>query len=554
MKLTQTTIAIVVLAVSLFLSTFVLYTPQANTMDDSTFNTRYALETLAALSQDQHSVFDEVNHEDVRVYLKDRLVEYLGAGNVTEFDYDKSLINTEFAGEEDWEDIDYDIHNLLGVIEGNSDTAILLVGHYDSRGHIGRTGELGESYGAADDGYAIATMLEIARLYADRNIENSIYILMTDAEETGLYGAHLFATQETALLANVGFVINIEARGVTGPAYMFETSVNNDKVIDFYTNANMPVSYSLATAVYTVMPNSTDFTEFLALDITGVNFAVLNGLEYYHTPFDNYTNVDPSSIQHYGEQIVPLVEEFVTNYEYNDVDYFVADSNQVFFTLFTNVFIHYNENTGTVMHILFLLAMIGLVVYLFLGKKVQIRSFAKASGLFTMMMVIAIIAGQVVGRIVAFYSKVPFSITYVRSSFGGLPTLITLIALAVGFYYLYQKRYVKYQKELVIVGSLFNLLLALLTGFVLSGASFLFLIVGIVGTIYLAFDTFCKKAIVKQVVYSVLILLGVLVVVPILFSLYLALTVGGLLAFGLILVFYLIVLIPLFESHKTLHA
>jgi Zn-dependent M28 family amino/carboxypeptidase len=168
----------------------------------------------------------------------------------------------------------------------------------------------------------LATLLEIARLYGSRNNENSIYILFTDGEETGLYGA-IMAAQETALMDKIGFVINVEARGVQGAAYMFETSTKNDKIIDFYRQAQLPVSYSLATAVYTVMPNMTDFTAFLAVGKQGLNFAVLDGLYYYHTPFDNYTNINVSSIQHYGSQILPLVEEYATNSAYADVDYFM---------------------------------------------------------------------------------------------------------------------------------------------------------------------------------------------------------------------------------------
>jgi hypothetical protein len=543
MKITHKKIGLIALGLGIFLSTFVLYTPAPNTDDDSYFNTVEALNTIAAISQDQHSVFDEENHEEVRLYLKDRLVDYLGEDNVSEYDYSKNLLDTE-------EEIEYDIHNLFGVIPGNSDTAILIVGHYDSRGQIGRSGELGESYGAADDGYAIATILEIARLYADKDLENTIYLLMTDAEETGLYGAQMAAT-ETDIMDNVGFVINIEARGVKGPAYMFETSTDNNKVIDFYNNANLPVSYSLATAVYTVMPNSTDFTEFLAIDLNGINFAVLDSLYYYHTPRDNYDNVSPSSIQHYGEQILPLVDEFVMNSEYSDVNYFDGSHDQVFFTVFPNVFIHYSEQLANVLHIFSFLILIGFIAYSFIKKWTSIKGLGIASLLFGTMMFTAIIVGNIVGRIVAFYSKVPFNITYVKTNIGGLPTLITLVGLSLVFYYFYQKKWTKYKNEFLIVGSSFNLLLAILTGLVLSGASFLFFVIGLVGLISL-WISINKRTFISQTIYSILLILSMLVLLPILYSLYLALTVGGLLALGLILSFYLIILIPMFHTQISL--
>ena len=52
--------------------------------------------------------------------------------------------------------------------------------------------------------------------------------------------------QNFELYKNVNFVVNLEARGIKGPALMFETSSNNEKVIDLYKKANLPVSYSLA--------------------------------------------------------------------------------------------------------------------------------------------------------------------------------------------------------------------------------------------------------------------------------------------------------------------
>ena len=532
-------ITISIILASLLLSMFVLFTPIPNSEDESVFNTKIAIEHIAEISREPHSVFDPVAHEDVRLYLKEQLEEYVGASNVTEYHYDSS----EFE-DSDGNPIEYDIDNLLAVIPGNSDTAILIVAHYDSRGHIGRTGELGNSYGAADDGYGLAVLLEIARLYGDRDLENTIYILMTDGEETGLFGASKAA--EEPFMDNVGFVINIEARGVKGPAYMFETSVNNDKVIDFYKNADLEVSYSLATAVYTVMPNSTDFTEFLAVDKQGVNFAVLNGLFNYHTPYDNLTYINPSSIEHYGVQIIPMIEEFTTNEIYSDVEYFVGDSNQVFFTFLPGIFISYGEGFGTVLHILFfvvLLVFMGFVVY---KKQTTITHILKALGISFGLIVVAVIDGSIVARIIAFISKVPYNLTYVRTSIGDIPSLLTLVCLFLGSLYLYNS-FVK-SKEMKIaligVGAFINLLLAVVTGLVLSGASFLFLIPGFSGIILVAMMTVCRSNKVKKILVGIIIFINILIITPILYSLYLALTIGGLLALGAILVFYIFVLVP----------
>lgn len=522
------------------LSCFVLLTPVPNTEDETTFNTKFALEHIAEISEVEHSVFDPEGHEQVKQYLKTKLEEYIGTENVTETTYP--------ASEFDDEEVDYDVTNLLGVIKGNSDTGILIVAHYDSRGQIGRVGELGNSYGAADDGYGIATILEIARLYGEKNLENSIYLLMTDAEETGLYGASKAA--EEPFMDDIGFVINIEARGVKGPAYMFETSVNNDKVIDFYKDTNLPVSYSLATAVYTVMPNSTDFTEFLDEGKNGINFAVLNGLFYYHTPHDNYDNVNASSIEHYGTQILPLVEEFSMNEEYSDVNYFDADSNQIFFTVFPNVFITYGETFGTIIHILVFLLVIGLAVLLYIKKIIGLKKTAYSLLIVFLLIFGVIIDGYIISNIVAFISRVPFNVTYVRTTIGGIPTFLTLLATSILVPWIYMKYTTKdgIRESLIIVGLLINSFLALVVGLALSGASFLFMIPALTLLIFKGFKMWCRKDIVKKIVYGILLIMNIVIVLPILYSLYLALTVGGLLALSVILVFYLFTITPIFTE------
>jgi len=536
-------IAWIVLLLSGLLSMFVLMTPVPKRVTETQFSAAEAAKHIEVISREPHSVFDPEAHEEVRLYLKETLEGMLGLANVTEMNYTKEELGMG---------TDYDIKNLLAVIQGKSDTGILLVGHYDSRGHVGRDGELGRSYGAADDGYALGTMLEIARLYANQDLENSIYLLFTDAEETGLYGAYM-AAQEP-FMDKIGFVINIEARGVSGPAYMFETSVNNDKVIDFYQHTDLKVSYSLATAVYTVMPNSTDFTEFLNVGKQGINFAVLEGLYYYHTPMDKYDHIEVSSIQHYGEQIVPLVETFTKDAIYSDVNYFVGEQNQVFFTILPDVFIAYRESTMHIFQWLTFVLFLAITVYLILKNNVAILSILKYIGLMFVSLGVFAVIGLYLAKLVAFIGRVPFSIIYVRMEGTELPTLLLCLGLIVGVYVLY-KRFVKKeedQRAVMIAGIFLNFLLAILTGYTLSGASFLFFVPALFGVISLIVITFIKHKFILHIALSQNILWNMLLVIPIVYSLFLAITVGGLLAFFIIIFINLTVSLPYFRKQLSL--
>jgi len=542
MKKKSILLASILLAISVLLSLFVLYTPIPSS-DSSGFSAVSAAGFIKDFSLAPHSIYDEEAHEEVRMYLKDTLSEFIGEDQVFEYDYTAAEAGT-----------DYDVHDLFGIIPGQSDIAVMLVAHYDSRGHIGRSGELGGSYGAADDGYGLAVILEIARLFGGRDdLQNSIYVLFTDAEEVGLDGARMFA-QESDIMANVGFVINLEARGIQGAAYMFETSANNETIIDFYHNADLPVSYSIATAVYRVMPNLTDFTEFLDIDKQGVNFAVLDSLYYYHTPRDNYTNINLSSIQHYGAQVLPLVEEFTSDSVYSDVNYFVGAQDQVFFTLFPNVFVSYTDAFARIFQLLLFAIEIALLVYLILKKEIRGVSVIKNTGWIFLSIVVFGVVYLYLSKLIAWIGKTPWNLTYVRMEGSELPTLILMIVGVVGYDLLYRKlvKSETERKAFIIAAILINIVLANLTGWTLSGASFLFLIPSLMGLLVLILETFVKKPLVYWISSSVAILIMLLVLIPLLYSLFMALTVGGLAALVAIMIFYLILLVPLFE--KQLHS
>jgi len=160
MKRANGLIVLFVVLVSFCLSTFVLYTPIPQHLETG-FSAVEAAGHIAEIAREPHSVFDRSAHETVRQYLIDQFEGYIGAGSVTEMNYAAADVDPDIA---------YDVENLLAVIPGDSPKGILIVAHYDSRGHIGRYGELGHSYGAADDGYGLAVLLEIARLYGERDV------------------------------------------------------------------------------------------------------------------------------------------------------------------------------------------------------------------------------------------------------------------------------------------------------------------------------------------------------------------------------------------------
>ncbi|MFY1680281.1 M28 family peptidase [Micromonospora sp. WMMD730] len=195
------------------------------------------------------------------------------------------------------------VRNVVARLPGTASTGrVFLVAHYDSV----QTGP-----GGNDDAAGTSTVLEVARaLAAGPRPRNDVVFVLTDAEEACLCGAAAFAASHP-LAADGGVVLNLEARGSTGPVIMFETSRNNAELVAaFGRGAPHPVGTSFAVEIYRALPNDTDFTAFLDNDFVGLNAAYIDGGAIYHTPLDTPAAMDRGSLQMHGDNALGLAREF----------------------------------------------------------------------------------------------------------------------------------------------------------------------------------------------------------------------------------------------------
>ncbi|MGW4197536.1 M20/M25/M40 family metallo-hydrolase [Streptomyces sp. NPDC005004] len=191
-----------------------------------------------------------------------------------------------------------DIH---ATIPGKRSTGrILLVAHYDS---------VPTGPGAADDGANVAAILEIAgALEAGPRLRNDVEVLFTEGEEDGLLGAQAFVDAEAgtrqAAAPERTVVINMEARGVSGPAVMFQMAGGG---LTSAVRASGAFTTSLADEVYRLLPHDTDLTVFDEAGMRGLNFAFMGGSPHYHTDHDDIARLDPTSVQDMGDSALGAV-------------------------------------------------------------------------------------------------------------------------------------------------------------------------------------------------------------------------------------------------------
>ncbi len=307
--------------------------PAAEPADAEGFSAARVVNDIEVISKDHHSVAHPEERAEVREYLVSRLNE-LGADTVKFFEYD-SLVgpqNKHVVYTFDAVDVMAEFPPLTAT---EDPTYLLMVAHYDSRYSQPMPKDTVWSYGAADDGYGVGVILETGSqaLKYLQDWSQGIKVLFTDAEEVGMMGMKAIWENDRQEFDNIGFMINLEARGPWGPALLFETCPGNEKVMDLYAKAaDSPFTYSLTTVVYSFMPNFTDFT-IVKDEIPGMNFSTIADINHYHTDLDNFSNVSAKSIQHYGAQIVPVVEAYLTDEAYADRNYFKAEDDTTNFTI-----------------------------------------------------------------------------------------------------------------------------------------------------------------------------------------------------------------------------
>lgn len=523
MKLNKT-ISFILLTMIVIASTVIgfksLYPSTPNYDNQSKVSVTNQMNHIYEIAKEPHSIYDVEAKGKVRDYLVGQL-EKLGLETKL-YEYEDVYVDRSDSYE--------DLQNIYAELKGKSDSYIMLVTHYDSsKAKPERYAEQDGSVGAADAGYGLSTILETLRVITESNqeLENGIKILFTDGEEYGLLGAKQ-AVLEPEIFKDVNYLINIEARGTEGPAVMFETSPNNSAIIDLYKASEHPFSYSITPEIYRLLPNGTDFTVFLEHNLPGINIAVLDGLEHYHTPNDNPENLNAASMQHYGDQVLPIVREFVYNQKYSNPEALQSQDDAIFFTL-GNGFVKYSKEINYLFIVIILLATLFLVKKLQIQHKLKIFKYTLINLIYTVtMMGLA----YLLTRVVAILNGREFKLTYLPLMKHEEIIFITVIALTfIGYIFAIRKFTTKFQEknEFVLGSIIFLLLLGTIVTFALPGGSYLMIFPALLMTLALLIRELVQF---KYMSFIMLIPVSFIIVlfVPTIYLFNAALTFGGLAA------------------------
>lgn len=229
------------------------------------------------------------------------------------------------------------VRNLIATIPGTGPGKhLLLSAHYDST----PTGP-----GAGDDGIGIATLLEVGAILKASNPPRPVTLLFNEGEEYGLNGAAAFVRLDPEA-RQVNSLINIDGRGVSGPALMHETSDPNGTALAAYSSAaHRPYANSISTDFAKLIPNSTDVVFYKPAGWTLLNYAWLGNETRYHSPGDRIGALDRATVGQIGNEVLAATRTLAST-----PDPARAGSGRVVFTdIAGRVFLHLPLTTAALL-------------------------------------------------------------------------------------------------------------------------------------------------------------------------------------------------------------
>jgi hypothetical protein len=301
------------------------------------FSAERAYKHVEVISQKPHPIGSD-EHTKVREYIVDQ-IKKLG------FEPEVQTIQTVNPRT----GADITVNNVIVKMKGtNNSKAVLLAAHYDTT-----SGTLG----ASDDGAGVAVLLESLRMFSiSKGLTNDIIFLFTDGEEVRSVGAQAFVDHHE-WINDVGLVINVDTRGNTGVAYMYEMSSPNGRLImEFSKAVPFPYAASYMYQVYEMLPNYSDFTVFKKAGLPGFNIGFIDGFDSYHSMTDTPENLDLKSVQHMASYSTSLIRHF-GKLDLSDL----LQGNQIFFNPIGYSFIHYPQSFNSIFVLLTIFLLVTLI-------------------------------------------------------------------------------------------------------------------------------------------------------------------------------------------------
>lgn len=198
----------------------------------------------------------------------------------------------------------YTTQNVFGYIEGEKDSTVLLMAHYD---HFGMMGQA-IFPGANDNASGVAMLLSLAKHYSQQKTPYNLVFVAFGAEELGLIGAKYFAENPPYDLSKTKFMLNFDISGtgdegirvVNGSVYrnQFDQLVSLNQQHDLLPQVRIRGSAC-----------NSDHCIFDRLDIPGFYIYTLGGIPAYHDIYDRPETLPLTEFEDYFKLLTLFIDE-----------------------------------------------------------------------------------------------------------------------------------------------------------------------------------------------------------------------------------------------------
>lgn len=445
-----------------------------------------------------HSIMDKEENRAVMDYMISQLESY-GVTQGDTRDKPAYLIQDYVVKASSYQN--WYLPNLIVHIPANSQEAtgdaVMVMAHFDS---------VPMGSGASDDITACSVMLEAIRFYLETmengtEITNDLIFCFINGEEFALYGSEAFMKEFNGfnnLRDRIKFGINLEARGTAGTQIMFETAANNYNTIKMFAKVNKSlVTCSVATMIYDMMPNGTDFSNFKDY-YQGVNIANIGGGENYHTQNDDLAHVGANYVTQQA-QIVDDLLETLSTYDLDTL--YEADESAIFFTYLNVGTIYYNHAVVIILAVLLVLMVVTNVVLSAVYRKEK-NILKTIKGIGTIVVGLALTAGTANGFYYLFQFVAALVGTIDIHTIGNISYSNTLMIVGIGLLALgmtalvsaLARKILKIEnRDIIRAFAYIHATIGIVLSFVLPDASYLFVFSGILFMVNELVIIICKE-------------------------------------------------------------
>lgn len=212
------------------------------------------------------------------------------------------------------EDGELTVRNVIGFIDHNAPTTVVIGAHYDhlGYGHIGSLHAEGPAIhnGADDNASGVAGMLYLAEELLTSNKNNNYLFIGFSGEEHGLWGSNYFTKNPTVDLSTVNYMINMDMIGRLNEEG--KLSINGIGTSPGWKELDKVKVKGISTVTTEGGLGASDHTSFYLTEIPALHFFTGQHADY-HKPSDDEHKINYEGLDKVMSYILKLIDRLDDN-------------------------------------------------------------------------------------------------------------------------------------------------------------------------------------------------------------------------------------------------